>query len=498
MWGLLVGDAVGVPYEFGPARPAETVVFGKLDGTWHQPPGTWSDDGALALALLDSIVPDGPARRRGPRKPVFDIDDQGRRALAWRDAGAYTPDLEGRFDIGGTTNLALSRIAEGVPAIDAGPTNEHACGNGSLMRILPVALAFRNLRYPELIEKAHQASRVTHGHPRCQVACAVYCVVVAELLAGAKPLPALHTAFEAAELVYLDGGTSYNKHGAALMELIEDGHFSGSGYVIDSFQSAWAAFVGAEDYADAIRRAVAYGKDTDTTAAIAGGLAGAYWGWDGIPLEWRRGMRGRAVAQPIIDRLVETINAGRHQVRTSTSSPLLLNELDLTGTELEGRGRVGLTFLPGKKRDGYTGPHWRDLDIDLARMRASGVDALLLLNEKVELEFCLVPEIDDVMAADGPELIPFPIRDPRTPDGREAEYRAVVRDLVERVRGGAFVVIACRGGVDRTGMTAVVIYRELGLDADEAIARVQAARHGTITLTEQQDFVRAWPWGVEP
>lgn len=101
------------------------------------------------------------------------------------------------------------------------------------------------------------------------------------------------------------------------------------------------------------------------------------------------------------------------------------------------------------------------------------------------------------MAAGGPELVRFPVPDPRTPVGREREYRDAVRALVERVRSGGFVAIACRGGMDRSGMTAAVLYREAGLGADEAMARVQAARRHTITIGDQREFVRAWPWGTE-
>jgi O-acetyl-ADP-ribose deacetylase (regulator of RNase III)/protein-tyrosine phosphatase len=360
------------------------------------------------------------------------------------------------------------------------------------MRILPLALVGRDWSTATLIEKAHLASRVTHGHPRCQVACAVYCVALAGLLAGQEPAAALAWAFAENERAYVENrGRGLEPHLAALEELRTWTARGGSGFVVDAFWSAWDAFAGATDYADAIRRAVAYGHDTDTTAAIAGGLAGAYGGWEEIPIEWRRGMRGRDIAQPLVDGLVGTITSPE-RVRTSTASPLRVDELDLHGTSLQGSGRAGITFLPGKKHDGWTGPHWRDLDLDLARLRDRGVDALFLLVEDSELDMCRVPELPEVMAADGPELIRFPIRDPRTPTD-DAAYRAAVVDLFERIRGGQFVAIACRGGVDRSGMTAACLYRELGLDFDEAIRRTQSARKGSITILEQQAVVRAWP-----
>ena len=362
--------------------------------------------------------------------------------------------------------------------------------NGSLMRILPLALVGRDWSPALLIARAHLASRVTHGHPRCQVACAVYCVAVAGLLAGMAPAAALAWAFAENERLYHEE-RGYEAHLAALEELRSWTARGGRGFVTDSFWSAWDAFAGATDYADAIRRAVAYGNDTDTTAAIAGGLAGACWGWAAIPLEWRRGMRGREVAAPLVDALVGTIG-NPQRVRTSTASPLRVDELDLRGTSLEGGGRVGVTFLPGKKHDGWTGPHWRDLDLDLAQLRSLGVDALFLLVEDSELDDCLVPELPAVMAADGPELVRFPIRDPRTPTDGIA-YRAAVVDLLDRVRRGQFIAIACRGGIDRSGMTASCLPREAGLSSEDAIARVQGARKGSITIGEQQAYVRAWP-----
>jgi protein-tyrosine phosphatase len=96
------------------------------------------------------------------------------------------------------------------------------------------------------------------------------------------------------------------------------------------------------------------------------------------------------------------------------------------------------------------------------------------------------------MAADGPELVRFPVRDGHTPADPLA-YRAAVADLVQRIRGGQFVAIACRGGLDRSGMTAACVYRELELGFGEAIRRTQAARTGSITHREQQSVVRAWP-----
>jgi ADP-ribosylglycohydrolase len=127
VWGHLIGDAMGVPYEFRSPERVGEVRWGE-HGTHGKPAGTWSDDGALMLALLDSLTTVG-----------FDTNDQGRRALAWWREGRYTPDGK-YFDIGTTTIRALQAIEAGVPGEQAGPTDHRSGSNGSLMRILPIAL----------------------------------------------------------------------------------------------------------------------------------------------------------------------------------------------------------------------------------------------------------------------------------------------------------------------------------------------------------------------
>jgi protein-tyrosine phosphatase len=108
-----------------------------------------------------------------------------------------------------------------------------------------------------------------------------------------------------------------------------------------------------------------------------------------------------------------------------------------------------------------------------------------------------VPELPEVMAEVGPELIRYPVRDPRIPtDG--AAFRTALQDLLRRVQRGQFIAIACRGGIDRSGMAAGCLLREAGLEADDAIDRVHAARKGSLTLGEQLDYVRAWPPRVDP
>ncbi|MFN8623756.1 MAG: ADP-ribosylglycohydrolase family protein [Chloroflexota bacterium] len=484
VWGALVGDAMGVPYEFLAPSQITSVEWGHTGG-WGVPPGTWSDDGSLLLALLDSLLATG-----------FDPEDQGRRALAWHRRGHYTPDGDGAFDIGGATSQALDALERGTPALEAGPAGERASSNGSLMRILPVALWGRDLPDATLVARAADASRVTHNHPRCQAACAVHVLAARAMLHDAEPAPSLEAAFAAVRAAW-SSDPARAPHLAALEELRTYPERTGSGYVLDSFWSAWDAVTASGSFGETIERAIRYGHDTDTTAAIAGGIAGIRWGWGGIPITWRRGMRGGPIVTPLVDGLIATIpaDADGHGVRTSTASPLRLDLLDLSGIAgIEpGAGRAGITFLLGKKYTGHwTGDHWRDLPADAARLHDLGAEVLLLLVEDKELVTCQVTDIADELATAGVELIRFPIHDPHTPTDH-AGYRRTIRDLLARVRAGATVAIACRGGIDRAGMTAACLLVEAGLPPREAIDRVHRARKGSLTMWDQVAYVEGWP-----
>jgi hypothetical protein len=262
-----------------------------------------------------------------------------------------------------------------------------------------------------------------------------------------------------------------------------------------AFQSGWEAFARADDYVAAVRCACAGSGDHRVAAAIAGGLAGACWGCEGIPDASRRALPEAAVARALVDRLIEREAPGwdGRSWLTSTADPLRVDRLDLSGLDGCAAGAVGITFLPGRRYVGYhTGAHWRDLETDAARLRALGIGVLFLLVEDRELSRCRVTRIGEALAAAGVDLVRFPIRDPLLPrDG--VAFRRVVASLLARVRDGGSVAIACRGGLDRAGMAAACLLREAGLGADEAIERVQRARIGALTLPDQQAYVRAWP-----
>jgi ADP-ribosylglycohydrolase len=169
------------------------------------------------------------------------------------------------------------------------------------MRILPLALLNITDDDAELVERAHLASRVTHGHPNCQVTCALYVLVARTLVEhpGGDPEAALGLATDRLIGVY-----EREPAFASVLRglLAHRAHLKkpGGGWVLDSFWSAWEAFASASSYRATIERCIRYGHDTDTTAAIAGGLAGLRWGAEGIPTEWLDALRGRDLVEGLL------------------------------------------------------------------------------------------------------------------------------------------------------------------------------------------------------
>lgn len=294
LYGLLVGDALGVPYEFHPAReipPPEQIELEPPPGFRRAhagtPPGTWSDDGAQALALLDSLLIRGEV----------DLDDLGQRFLAWLNEGDYSVDAWA-FDVGITTTRALRAFAAGVPAARAGPAGERDNGNGALMRVLPLALWHQG-DDAALVADAQRQSLITHGHLRSQVCCALYVLWARAELRGEDD--AFQRALSTLRLIYADSPARVELETRVVPAF--DGPPGGTGYVVDCLRSAVWACQG-RDYEEVARRAIGLGDDTDTTAAVAGGVAGIRWGEAGIPARWREGLRGRELPERLLAALL--------------------------------------------------------------------------------------------------------------------------------------------------------------------------------------------------
>ena len=300
--GLLIGDALGVPYEFHTASqipPQAQIDYAPPAGfrrTYNVPPGTWSDDGAMALCLLASLLDCGH----------LDPDDLGRRFVDWYERGYLAVDGD-VFDIGIQTREALRAIASGIPALRAGPVEENKLGNGSLMRALPLTL-WSDGDDLSLVADAMAQSRLTHGHPRAQVCCALYCLW-ARRVAQEHPQP-WDDAVATLRARWPESSTERTELESGIHP-DDPTPGDGSGYVVTTLRSARWAVESTSDYASVVRAAISLGNDTDTTACVAGGVAGLRYGARGIPAAWREGLRGQELLAPLLDRLRARVQSQR-------------------------------------------------------------------------------------------------------------------------------------------------------------------------------------------
>ncbi len=296
--GLAVGDALGAAVEFEAPGSFEPVT-GYRDGGQHElAPGEWTDDTSMALALADSIASVG-----------WDLNDQARRYVSWRREGKYS--VTGRcFDIGFATRTALGRFEQTGDAWTAGCIDGRSCGNGSIMRLAPVPIHYAGL-FPDLIEElvrlAVESSGVTHATRQCLSACAYMAAVLAALIRGRGRDEVL-----APDWIMLDRiraacplHTEIEEVVAGSFRTQSPPQIVGSGYVVRSLEAALWAFHDAADFREAVLRAVNLGDDADTTGAVCGQFAGAYFGESGIPVEWREELARRDMIETILARLLE-------------------------------------------------------------------------------------------------------------------------------------------------------------------------------------------------
>ena len=261
VYGAAVGDALGVPYEFMGRDTFECT--GMVSGGSHgQPAGTFSDDTSMMLATCDSI------RVRGR----VDVRDMRRKFNGWMHDGAYTADGT-VFDVGNTVASALSG--------GQGCEGERSNGNGSLMRIAPLAYA------PADDEGIRAASAVTHAHRISTESCVCFVKLIRNLIGGNPLELALKYSIpEGEEFAFLADVASWSR------EKVRSG-----GFVLDTLGAAIWCFANTDSYSDCVLAAVNLGSDTDTTACVAGALAGAVYGYRAIPAEWLEALRGKDVIE---------------------------------------------------------------------------------------------------------------------------------------------------------------------------------------------------------
>ncbi|AJY75624.1 ADP-ribosylglycohydrolase family protein [Paenibacillus beijingensis] len=271
--GLAVGDAIGTTVEFqapGTFSPVSDMVGG---GVFDLPKGSWTDDTSMALCLAESLI----FRKR------FDPIDQMERYVKWYCTG-HLSSTGVCFDIGNATAEALQRFERtGEPF--SGSENPYSAGNGSIMRLAPVPLYF----FEDLAEAAKWSgisSRTTHAAKECVDACRLFGVMIAAAAKGMDKEELLHP--ETFDFLWTQEplapkiGDIYK----GSYKRLHPPHIQGSGYVVKSLEAALWAFYHGNSFKEGVLLAVNLGDDADTTGAVYGQLAGAFYGLDGIPKHW--------------------------------------------------------------------------------------------------------------------------------------------------------------------------------------------------------------------
>ena len=301
--GLATGDVLGVPVEFETRenimKSPVTTMLGY--GTHYQPAGTWSDDTSMTLALLDSIIKNHSINYK-------DIMDK---FSEWLLYGEYTASGE-VFDVGNTIRMAIMNYGHGINPTECGGKSVHENGNGSLMRILPVAYYIR--QHPDiLIDRqigiVHNISSLTHGHRISLVACGIYISIALELLSGSMPLnTGINNGIRKAFQYYYRQGWNEISVYSRIKNLtnfavLPEREINSSGYVVDTLEAAIWCLLTTSSYKECVLKAVNLGNDTDTTGAVAGGLAGIYYGAKNIPKEWLNKILKRKYIKSLCDSL---------------------------------------------------------------------------------------------------------------------------------------------------------------------------------------------------
>lgn len=313
MIGHAVGDALGVPVEFCLRKNIEKnpVTDMRGYGTYDVPAGSWSDDTSMSIAALDSLS-----------SGEIDYFDIMVNFAKWLNDGEYTPTGKS-FDVGRTCLRSILNfvgvsysedygfiLPPGFDIFDCGLRDERSNGNGSLMRIHPFVL-YAYMKYLNGTEEGYwrwmncikQASSLTHAHDRAVMGCHIYADCLSFLLKEPSK-ESLKAAIKFAEgdLDYLPEFEHYRRIFEPDFDKLPIDEIKSTGYVVDTLEAALWCLLTTDSYRDCVLKAVNLGGDTDTIAAVAGGLAGALYGYDAIPLEWRETLIKRDYIEEMCER----------------------------------------------------------------------------------------------------------------------------------------------------------------------------------------------------
>jgi ADP-ribosyl-[dinitrogen reductase] hydrolase len=299
LFGVAVGDAIGVPAEFRTRESMQLKPVTEITGhgTYNLPPGTWSDDSSLTFCLAEALTQE------------FDLKKIAANFISWRYHNYWTPRGE-VFDVGMATDAAIRRLKNGVQPELAGGFDVESNGNGSLMRILPLLFYIKDKPVEERYQITKLVSSITHGHVRSVIACFYYLEFAKYLMEGMEPaviwdilqgtIPEVLTSLgiNPDEIAVFDRLLEGKR-----IDLLPEWDIKSSGYVVHTLEaSIWCLF-NASTYKDAILQAVNLGYDTDTTAAVTGGLAGLYYEYWNIPEHWLYLLAKKEEIEDLVNRL---------------------------------------------------------------------------------------------------------------------------------------------------------------------------------------------------
>ena len=279
--GLVIADALGVPYEFKSREKIKQNPCVDMigHGTFNVEAGCWSDDSSMTLATLDSL--------QNGYNPI----DIMNKFIDWYKKDAYTPFGE-VFDMGMATGDAMDNYLNTKDITTCGLTSEYSNGNGSLMRILPICIyaVLQQLPVEEAIQMVHETSSLTHAHMRSKIACGIYYFLVKAIIEHNDSLPiVLQKGITNAFNYYQENDELQHYMRIQYLNIFQqlpESTIKSGGYVVESLEASIYCLLNNNTYKDTVLHAVNLGFDTDTTAAIAGGLAGLYYTYENIPQAW--------------------------------------------------------------------------------------------------------------------------------------------------------------------------------------------------------------------
>lgn len=443
--GLVVGDALGVPVQFFKreeirSRECGPVIGMEAGGVYKMPEGTWSDDSSMALASLAGIL---------ERKEANPLDIMLRFAN-WLLKGEYTPFGE-PFDQGNSCLKAILAFAKNLDVTTCGVTGEHANGNGALMRILPVCLYYYErqtkglISEKEALEGIQSICALTHNHLRSHMCCGLYYFMVKQVADSlAEPKQEKRELIDLLQEAIDHGLKYYGRESACRTEMVHlarlfylkefrdlpEEQIKTTGYVVDTIEAAIWCLITTTSFQECLLKVVNLGEDADTVAAVAGGLAGLYYGYEAIPKEWLDVIKKREWIEGLCEGLVSHDDV--KAVVADVHSHMLPGIDDGASDMEETRQMIRLAYAEGCRHLFLT-PHAICLEDEHAKA-AEKMEQLRewIRDEKMELQIYPGAEIfaDSDLGEDAPTVL-RKVKDGTYPTLNGTEYVLIEFSLGE-------------------------------------------------------------------